>query len=419
MKILLKSATIVDASSKHHLFKRDVLIENGKIAKIDKSISTTEGVKEVVLENLHISSGWFDSSVSFGEPGFEERETIENGLKTAALGGFTAVAINANTLPVTDSKGHIKFIKSKADQNAVDVYPIGALTMGSKGIDLAEIYDMQSEGAVSFYDYKTPISNANLLKIALQYSQNFDGLVQSFPFEKSVARNGMINEEVNSTRLGLKGIPALSEELQIIRDLYILEYTGGKLHIPTISTKKAVELIRDAKKKGLKVSCSVAIFNLLLTDDALEDFDTNFKLLPPLRTKEDIKALIKGLKDGTIDGVTSDHNPIDIEHKNVEFEHAYFGSTGLEGCFGALNKLLDVEESVKVLTGLKSIFNIPTYTIEEGENAEITLFCPDLKWKFSETDIISTSKNTAFLGVNLKGKPYGIFANKQLILNKL
>lgn len=291
--------------------------------------------------------------------------------------------------------------------------------MGSKGIDLAEIYDMQSEGAVSFYDYKNPISNANLLKIALQYSQNFDGLVQSFPFEKSVARNGMINEEVNSTRLGLKGIPALSEELQIIRDLYILEYTGGKLHIPTISTKKAVELIRDAKKKGLKVSCSVAIFNLLLTDDALEDFDTNFKLLPPLRTKEDIKALIKGLKDGTIDGVTSDHNPIDIEHKNVEFEHAYFGSTGLEGCFGALNKLLDVEESVKVLTGLKSIFNIPTSTIEEGENAEITLFSPDLKWKFSETDIISTSKNTAFLGANLKGKPYGIFANKQLILNKL
>lgn len=419
MKILLKSATIVDASSKHHLFKRDVLIENGKIAKIDKSISPTKGVNEVVLENLHISSGWFDSSVSFGEPGFEERETIENGLKTAALSGFTAVALNTNTFPVTDSKGHIKFIKSKADQNAVDVYPVGALTMGSKGIDLAEIYDMQSEGAVSFYDYKNPISNANLLKIALQYSQNFDGLVQSFPFEKSVARNGMINEEVNSTRLGLKGIPALSEELQIIRDLYILEYTGGKLHIPTISTKKAVELIRDAKKKGLKVSCSVAIFNLLLTDDALEDFDTNFKLLPPLRTKEDIKALIKGLKDGTIDGVTSDHNPIDIEHKNVEFEHAYFGSTGLEGCFGALNKLLDVEESVKVLTGLKSIFNIPTYTIEEGENAEITLFSPDLKWKFSETDIISTSKNTAFLGANLKGKPYGIFANKQLILNKL
>src|SRR5690554_6777701 len=416
MKILLKSATIVDASSKHHLFKRDVLIENGKIAKIDKSISPTKGVNEVVLENLHISSGWFDSSVSFGEPGFEERETIENGLKTAALSGFSAVALNTNTFPVTDSKGHIKFIKSKADQNAVDVYPVGALTMGSKGIDLAEIYDMQSEGAVSFYDYKTPISNANLLKIALQYSQNFDGLVQSFPFEKSVARNGMINEEVNSTRLGLKGIPALSEELQIIRDLYILEYTGGKLHIPTISTKKSVELIKDAKKKGLNITCSVAIFNLILTDDVLEGFDTNYRLLPPLRTKEDTKALLKGLKDGTIDGVTSDHNPIDVEHKKTEFEHAYFGSIGLESCFGALNKTLGLEATVKSLTSLKKVFQIAEKTIEEGQQADITLFNPDENWKFTTNDILSTSINSALLSVDLKGKPYGICANNQLIL---
>ena len=417
MKILLKSATIVDGSSKHHLSQCDVLIEGGKITKIDKSIPSSKGVKEVVLEDLHISTGWFDSSVSFGEPGFEERETIENGLKTAALSGFTGIALNANTFPVTDSKGHIKFIKSKADGNAVNLYPIGTLTMGSKGVDLAELYDMQNEGAVSFYDYKQPISNANLLKIALQYSQNFDGLVQSFPFEKSVARKGMVNEEVNSTRLGLKGIPALSEELQIIRDLYILEYTGGKLHIPTISTKKAVDLIRDAKKKGLNVSCSVAIFNLILTDDVLEDFDTNYKLLPPLRTKEDIKALIKGLKDGTIDGISSDHNPIDIEHKKVEFEHAYFGSIGLEGCFGALNKIMGYEEAIKALTGLKDIFNIPSSKIEEGQNAEITLFNPNEKWKFSESDILSTSKNAALLGINLKGKPYGIFANDQLILN--
>ena len=290
--------------------------------------------------------------------------------------------------------------------------------MGSKGIDLAELFDMQSEGAVSFYDYKLPIANANLLKIALQYTQNFNGLVQSFPFEKSVARNGLVNEEVNSTRLGLKGIPALSEELQIIRDLYILEYTGGKLHIPTISTKKAVELIRDAKKKGLNVSCSVAIFNLILTDDVLEDFDTNYKLLPPLRTKKDIKSLIKGLSDGTIDGITSDHNPIDIEHKKVEFEHAYFGSIGLEGCFGALNKIVGVEEAIKVLTGLKDVFNISRVKIEEGQNADITLFDPNKKWKFSEKNILSSSKNAALLNIDLVGRPYGIFANNQLILNK-
>lgn len=418
MKILLKSATIVDASSKHHLKKRDVLIENGKISKIAVTISSTEKVKEVSLKNLYISQGWFDSSVSFGEPGFEERETVENGLKTAAFSGFTSVAVNANSFPVTDSKGHIKFLKSKAEGNAVSLYPIGALTVGSKGIDLAELYDMQNEGAVSFYDYKSPIANANLLKIALQYTQNFDGLVQSFPFEKSVARNGMMNEEINSTKLGLKGIPALSEELQIIRDLYILEYTGGKLHIPTISTKKSVELIRDAKKKGLNVTCSVAIFNFVLTDDVLEDFDTNYKLLPPLRTKEDNKALLKGLKDGTIDGVTSDHNPIDVEHKKTEFDHAFFGSISLEGCFGALNMLLGVEESVKAFTGLKSAFKIASEKIEEGNSAELTLFNPDGNWKFSEKDIISTSKNAALLGTKLKGKVYGIFAKNQLVLNK-
>jgi len=417
MKILLKSATIVDASSKHHLKKRDVLIENGKISEIAATIPSSERVKEISLKNLHISQGWFDSSVSFGEPGFEERETIENGLKTAAYSGFTSVAVNANSFPITDSKGHIKFLKSKAEGNAVSLYPIGALTVGSKGTDLAELYDMQNEGAVSFYDYKNPIANANLLKIALQYTQNFDGLVQSFPFEKSVARNGMVNEEVNSTRLGLKGIPALSEELQIIRDLYILEYTGGKLHIPTISTKKSVELIRDAKKKGLKVTCSVAIFNLILTDDALDEFDTNYKLLPPLRTKEDAKALIKGLKDGTIDGITSDHNPIDVEHKKTEFDHAHFGSIGLEGCFGALNMVLGIEESVKALTGLKKTFNIPSEKIEEGNRAELTLFNPDETWKFAEKDILSTSKNAALLGTKLKGKPYGILANNQLVLN--
>jgi len=418
MKILLKSATIIDEASKHHLKKRDVLIENGTISKIAAKIPSSEKVKEVSLKNLHISQGWFDSSVSFGEPGFEERENVENGLKTAAYSGFTSVAVNANSFPVTDSKGHIKFLKSKGEGNAVSLYPIGALTTGSKGVDLAELYDMQNEGAVAFYDYKNPISNANLLKIALQYTQNFDGLVQSFPFDKSVAKNGVVNEEENSTKLGLKGIPALSEELQVIRDLYLLEYTGGKLHIPTISTKKSVELIRAAKKKGLNVSCSVSIFNITLTDDVLEEFDTNFKLLPPLRTNEDTKALIKGLKDGTIDAITSDHNPIDIEHKKVEFDHAYFGSIGLESCFGAINSVLGVEDSVKKLTGLKDEFKITSEAIEESNTASITLFNPDDDWVFSEENILSTSKNAALLGQKLKGKAYGIYSNNQLILNK-
>lgn len=417
MNILLKSATIIDNSSKHHLKKRDVLIENGVITKIASSITNSKNVKEVKLPNLHISQGWFDSSVSFGEPGFEERETIANGLKTAAHSGYTHVAVNTNTNPVTDNKSTIKYLKSEAEKNIVDLHPIGALTSKCKGEDLAELFDMTNEGAVSFYDYKSPIKNPNLLKIALQYSQTFDGLIQSFPFEKSIAQNGMVNEEINSTKLGLKGIPSLAEELQIIRDLYILEYTGGKLHIPTISTKKSVSLIKEAKKKGLNVTCSVAINNLVLTDEVLETFNTNYKLLPPLRTSKDIKALIKGIKDGTIDAVTSDHNPIDIEHKKIEFDHAYYGSIGLESSFGALNNKVSKETTIKFLTGLKNEFSISTHKIEENSKADITMFNPNKEWTFSEDHIISTSKNAALLGCNLKGVVYGIIANNKSVFN--
>lgn len=418
MNILLKSATIVDAASKHHLTKQDVLIENGKISRIAKSIPSTKKVREISLNNLHISQGWFDSSVSFGEPGYEERETIDNGLKTAAYSGFTHVAVNANTFPITDSKSAIKYLKAKAQGNPVNLYPIGALSSKSQGVDLAELFDMKNEGAISFYDYKIPIQNANLLKIALQYSQNFDGLVQSFPFEKSVAKNGIVNEEVNSTLLGLKGIPALAEELQITRDLYILEYTGGKLHIPTISTKKAVNLIKDAKKKGLDISCSVAVPNLFLTDSVLESFDTHYKLMPPLRTDQDGKALLKGIREGIIDGITSDHDPIDVEHKKTEFDHANFGSIGLESCFGAINKILGVELAVESLTRLRNRFAIVNSSITEGNTADLSLFDPASDWTFTEKDIMSSSKNSALLNCALKGKAYGIYANKQLIIKK-
>ena len=418
MDILIKSATIIDPQSAHHNTKRDILIEKGVIKKIAASINNQNNVKEISLENLHISQGWFDSSVSFGEPGYEERETIDNGLKTAAESGFTNIALNANLLPVTDSKSTIQFLTSQAKNNAVSLYPIGALTVKSESKDLAELFDMHSEGAVSFYDYKKPITNANLLKIALQYAQNFDGLVQSFPLDVSVSKNGMMNEGVNSTKLGLKGIPSFSEELQVARDLYILEYTGGKLHIPTISTKKSVQLIKEAKKQGLDVTCSVAVSNLFLTDDLLEGFETQYKLLPPLRTKEDTKALLKALKDGVIDGVTSDHNPIDIENKKTEFDHAKFGSIGLESCFGALQSLLPTEIAISALSNLKERFNIPFETIEEGNRANITFFNPDVAWTFTEKDIISTSKNAAFINQKLKGKAYGVFANNKLVLKK-
>lgn len=417
MNILIKSATIIDSKSEFHNTTQDILIENGKITKIANSIKNPNNYQEIKLDNLHISQGWFDSSVSFGEPGLEERDTIENGLKTAASSGFTAVALNANTNPVIDSNSDVTFINSKAGNNVVTLLPIGALTVSSKGEDLAELYDMNTAGAVAFYDYKKPISNPNLMKIALQYASNFNGLVCSFPQENKISGHGVMNENITSTKLGLKGIPALAEELQIARDLFLLEYTGGKLHIPTISTASSVSLIREAKKKKLDITCSVAIHNLYFTDDALNDFNTHFKVLPPLRTQTDLETLIEGVKDGTIDMVTSDHNPIDVEQKKVEFDHAEYGTIGLESAFGALQTIFTLKKTIDLLTKGKSRFGLNNTTINLGEKVNLTLFNPDKKYTFSKNDIISKSKNAIFENEALKGKVYGIISNNKVALN--
>ncbi|MBI9041212.1 dihydroorotase family protein [Lutibacter sp.] len=417
MNILIKSAIIFDSSSPFHQQKNDILIEKGTITKIAKSINNPNNYQEIKLDNLHVSQGWFDSSVCFGEPGLEERETIANGLFTAAKSGFTAVAVNPNTNPVADNKSTIEFIKHKASGFASKLFPIGNFTKGAQSADLAELYDMQNSGAIAFGDYNKSICNANLLKIGLQYAQNFDGLILSFPQDNSIATEGLVNEEVNSTKLGLKGIPGLAEELQIARDLFILEYTGGKLHIPTISTEKAVKLIKDAKKKGLNVTCSVAVHHLVLTDDELKSFNSNTKVLPPLRTPKDTKALIKALKEGVIDMVTSDHNPIDIEHKKVEYYNAKFGTIGLESLFGALNSVLDLDTLINSLTTKsKTIFKIETTTIAEGQKADLTLFNPAFEYEFKESDILSTSKNSLFIDKKMNGKVYGIIANNNVVL---
>ena len=417
MNVLIKSATIVDPKCDFHNQTLDILIEKGTITKIAKQIENPKNFKEIKLENLHVSQGWFDSSVSFGEPGFEERETIENGLKTAAMSGFTAVAVNANTNPIIDSNADISFLKGKANGNAVKLFPIGALTKSSQGEDLAELFDMKNAGAVAFYDYQKPISNPNLMKLALQYVSNFDGLVMSFPQESKISGLGVMNENRTSTSLGLKGNPALAEELQIARDLFLLEYTEGKLHIPTISTAKSVELIRKAKQNKLNVSCSVAIHNLLFTDESLSTFNTNFKVLPPLRSQNDIDALIEGLKDSTIDMVTSDHNPIDIEHKKVEFDFAKYGTIGLESAFGALQNCFTLKKTIEFLTKGRERFGIRSTTINVGNKADLSLFNPNISYKFTKNNIISTSKNSLFENFQLKGKVYGIIANDQVILN--
>ncbi len=417
MNVLLRSARIIDENSKHHQQTRDILIEKGVIKVIRKKIELPKNCKEIKIKNLHVSNGWFDTSVSFGEPGFEERETIENGLKTASRSGVTKVAVNPNTNPVIDNKSQVEFLIQKSAGSAVTLYPIANLTQGAQGKELAELYDMKTSGAVAFCDYATGVANANLMKIALLYAQNFDGLIMSFPQDQSIGSHGFVNESPATTKLGLNSVPNLSEELQIIRDLYLLEYTGGKLHIPTISTQGAVKLIREAKKKGLDVSCSVAAHHLFLTDEEIASFDTNVKVNPPLRTAADVKALIKGVQDGTIDMIVSDHNPIDIENKKVEFENGLFGTVGLETLFGSVSNVVGVEAFVKCLTtNPEKRFGLEPSVIEENANADLTLFDPEKEYVFEEEMISSKSHNSAFLGKSLKGQALGIIARNQLVI---
>ena len=416
MKLIIRDAKIIDSKSPFHNKTVDILIVDGFIQKIGNSLSNSEKVEEIKLENLHVSQGWFDSSVSLGEPGFEDRETIANGLNVAAKSGFTAIALQPNSFPIIDNQSQVNFVLNKATGHATQLYPIGALTKESAGKDMAELFDMQKAGAVAFGDYNKSLSNANLMKIALQYVQDFDGLIIAFSQEKNIKGNGVANEGIVSTRLGLKGIPNLAEELQIARNLFLLEYTGGKLHIPTISTKKSVQLIKEAKANGLNVSCSVAVHHLVMTDKKLEEFDTRYKVSPPLRTETDRKALIKGLKDGTIDMITSDHNPIDIEHKKMEFDGAKSGTIGMESAFGALIIVLPLEIVIEKLTSGKSRFSIENQTIDEGSKANITLFNPEPKSVFTKSSILSKSKNSAFLGTEIRGKVYGIMNQGKLIL---
>ncbi|WP_299213500.1 dihydroorotase [uncultured Dokdonia sp.] len=416
MNALIKAATIIDSTSSHHGTTVDIRIKYGKIRLIGQNLSQEKGEQLIQIENLFVSQGWFDSSVSIGQPGYEERETIDNGLTVAAKSGFTGVAINPNTYPILDTSADITFVSKMGEGHATSIFPIGALTRNSESVDLAELYDMQQSGAVAFGDYQRAITNPNLLKIALQYAQGFQGLVLSFPQEDKIAGTGKMNEGVTSTGIGLKGIPAIAESLHIARDLHILEYTGGKLHIPTISTAASVALIKEAKNKGLDVSCSVAIHNLFYTDKALLDFNTNYKVVPPLRAQEDVDALIAGIKDGTIDMVTSDHNPLDIERKQVEFDNATFGTISQEATFGALLTLVSEKKAVQLLTNGRKRFTQSSFPIEKNTKANLTLFTTKGSYVFSESDILSKSKNACFLGAKLKGNVFGIIANQKIVL---
>ena len=341
MNILIKSARIIDPRGKYHNKIRDILIENGVIKKIAATIKETKA-KTYTANNLHISIGWMDLHANFRDPGFEYKEDINSGCRAAAKGGFTAVLLMPQNNPVTDNNAQVEYIHSKAKDNIVSVHAAGSLTKGINGKEMVEMYDMKNAGAPAFTDDKKSVQQNDVLKVALLYAKDFDGLIMNFPNDSSITNGGQIHEGKISTALGLKGIPAMAEEIMIDRDISLCEYTDSKLHLSYISTKNSVSKIKKAKKQGVNISADVALHNLLLTDEEITHFDTRYKVLPPLRGKKDCTALIKGLKDGTIDVICTDHSPEDEENKKTEFDNAAFGIIGLETAFGLIGKHLSV-----------------------------------------------------------------------------
>ncbi len=413
--ILLKNATIVDQRSPFHGKKLDILIVHGVIEKIASSINHKDA-QIVSYEDLHISIGFIDSSVSFGEPGFEDRQTLANGLKAAAAGGFTTIMLNPNNAPNPQDRTGIDFIKNATAGNAVKVLPVGNFTLDQAGEHHAQLYDMHQAGAVSFYDFKKGIKNANLLKLGLQYTKTFGGIVQSFPLESSIASSGQVNEDEATAHLGLKTQAAIAEEIQITRDLALANYTQGRLHIPTVTTATGIALI-EAAKNIANVTCSVSVHHLACSTNQLIQFDSNYKVLPPLRSESDRKKLLELVLAGQVDMVTSDHTPLTVEQKDLEFDQATPGAIGLESAFGVLNHLLGTDMTVTMLTNAYQVFMQPRPEIKEGATANLTLFKTTGQSTFSKEQIVSTAKNSALLGVQTSGSILGIFNNNKLILN--
>ena len=418
MSILLKNATIVDYKSNLDFKSKDILIDDGVIVDIADNIKT-KASNSISLENLHVSRGWMDTSVCFGEPGFEERETILNGLETAASSGFTSILLNPNCDPPIDNHSSVEFLKRKSVSTTTQIYPIGSLTNNSSGNNIAPLYDMKLAGAVAFGDYKQSVNDSSLLKISLEYSKTFGGRIISFSQDDFLSENGVINEGIVSTQLGLKGVPSISESISIFRDIEILEYSNGKIHFPYVNTKKGVDLIRNAKKRELDITCSTSLAHLTLSDKDIIDFNTDLKLNPPLRRGSDIQALKEGLIDGTIDYVTSMHEPINDDYKKVVFDKALPGTIGLECVFGVLCNNFTLEKTIDILTRRKDVFNIENYPIKVGTQADLTLFNPEKNYVFSKDHILSSSKNCAFIDKDLKGIVYGSISNNKVTLNKL
>jgi dihydroorotase len=411
--ILLKNGRIIDPASKVDI-KASLLVEKGRIQAIFTSRQKTPALPKklltIDLKGKWVVPGLIDMHVHLREPGEEHKETIESGTKAAAAGGFTAVACMPNTNPVNDCQSVTRLILEKAEKASARVYPVGAISKGSLGESLAEFGEMHRAGAVAFTDDGKPVSDSQLLRRALEYASNFNVMIISHSEDFLLSRNGAMNEGFTSTSMGLKGIPHIAEEIMVYRDLALAEYTGSPLHLAHISTKESLNLIRQAKKKKVPVTAETAPHYFSLTEEDVEGYNTNAKMNPPLRSRKDRDAVIRALKDGTIDVIATDHAPHSVLEKDIEFDQAANGIIGLETAVPLTLALvrkghIDEARLVELLsTNPARILGIDGGSLSIGADADITVIDPDHSFVLSEKDIVSKSKNSPFIGTKLQGK---------------
>ncbi len=416
MKVLITQARVNDPQSSFNGKSVDILINQGLISDIQSSITTSADLV-ISGQQLQISPGWMDVFANFGDPGMEYKETLETGAEAAAAGGFTDVMVIPNTQPVIDNKTQVQYIRHKSTSLPVTIHPIGAVSKHADGKDLAEMYDMRQSGALAFSDGLHPVQSAGLLVKALQYVKTFDGVIIQVPDDKSLGSSGLMHEGIVSTRLGLSGKPMMAEELLVARDIKLARYADSALHFTGVTSPKSLEYIRRAKEGGLKVTCSVTPYHLFFTDNQLEQYDTNLKVYPPLRTEAERTLLRKAIVDGTIDCIATHHLPHETDSKVVEFETAAFGMIGLETCYAALKTAMpEVSESkwVELLSiNPRKIFGLPVPVVEKDQPANVTIYEPGTPIIADNAFFRSRSRNSGFINQELKGKVIGIINKNQ------